>query len=113
MSFLTELESIATDLVAEGHTLAGKASGLFGTAKKVVEGIVSELTPALEQLKADVVGQVDSLLTEGHADVKAFVAEGTADLKADLAEIKTLLATSTAPQAAPDVPPAGPAAPAV
>jgi hypothetical protein len=103
MSFLTELESVATDLVAEGHSLASKASGLFGTAKRVVEGIVSELTPALEQLKADVAGQVADL-----------IAEGTADVKADIAEIKALLAgaTATAPADAPDVAPAGPAAPA-
>jgi hypothetical protein len=94
MSFLTELESVATDLVAEGHALASKATGLFGTARKVIEGIVSELTPALEQLKTDMAGQVADL-----------IAEGTADVKADLAEIKALLAgvTATAPQAAPDV----------
>lgn len=113
MSFLTELETIAIDLKAEGHTLAAKAGGLFGTARKVIEGIVSELTPALEQLKADVVGQVTQLVTEGHADIRALVAEGSADIRADLAEVKALLATATAPQAAPDIAPAGPAAPTV
>lgn len=101
MSFLTELETIATDLKAEGHALAAKAGGLFGTAKKVIEGIVSELTPALEQLKTDVVGQVGNLLAEGHADIRALVAEGSADLKTDIAEIKALLATATTGTPAP------------
>lgn len=94
MSFLSELESLAADLEAEGHTLAGKAGLLFGTADKIIKGLASELTPVITNGDAD----LKALIAEAETNGGQIVTQAVTDIKSALAEIRTLL-TPAAPSA--------------
>lgn len=108
VSFLAEFKSIVTELEAEGHALAGKASGLFGTAEKVIEGVASEIAPVIVQVRADVTADITTLLAQASGDAATLGAEALADLKAEIAKVKA--AVEALNPAAPATP-AEPAAP--
>ena len=106
MSFLAGLKSIADELEAEGHALAGKASGLFGEAEKIVAGLAGELAPALDAIKAQLTADGVKLSAEALADVKALTAEGIADLVTEFAALKAAVeaALGNAPAAPAETP---------
>jgi hypothetical protein len=86
---------------------------LFGVeeakAHSLVEAVLTDAAPVLTQLRADIAADAAKLAGEARADAETLYAEALADLKAEIAAVKNLVA----PQAAPDIAPAGPAAPAI
>jgi hypothetical protein len=108
MSFLTEFKSIVTELEAEGHALAGKASGLFGEAEKIITGLAGQLTPALEEIKTTLTEDGVKLSAEALADLKELASEGATDLKGAFATleaaVKELLGQTPAAPAEPAAP---------
>ena len=108
MSFLAEFKSIVTELEAEGHALAGKASGLFGTAEKIVSGLAGELAPVLDEIKTALTADGVKLSAEAIADVKSLVSEATGDLTTEFtalkAAVEALLGQTPATPAEPAAP---------
>lgn len=79
---------------------------LFGIeedkAHSLVEAVITDALPVLQQVRADITADVVKLVGEAKADGETIYAEALADVKAELAAIKALL--NPAPSADPSEP---------
>lgn len=91
---------------------------LFGVeeskAHSLVEAVLTDAAPVLTKLRADIAADAAKLAGEARTDAEALYAEALADLKTEIAAVRALVSPAAAtPATAPDIAPAGPAAPAV
>jgi hypothetical protein len=84
-----------------------------GKAHSLVEAVLADAAPVLSQLRADIAADAAKLAGEARTDAEALYGEALADLKAEIAAVRQLVTPAPVPQTAPDIAPAGPAAPAV
>lgn len=83
-------------------------------AHQLVEAVLTDAAPVLGQLRADIAADAAKLAGEARTDAESLYAEVLDDIRREIAALKTLIKAAPAVTAdAPDVAPAGPAAPAV
>lgn len=81
---------------------------LFGIeeqkAHALVEAVITDVLPVLQQVRQDITNDVVQLVGEAKADGETLYAQALTDLKAEIAALKALISPAPAPVVDPPAP---------